>query len=312
MASSAVEWHLFQTYLAVVREGSLSGAARALGATQPTVGRQIAALENALQVTLFTRSRDGLTPTPAGLQLVAPAEAMAAAAALAERRASGEAAEEGGSVRITASEIVGAEVLPPMLARLQRAHPRIVVELVLTNRTEDLLRGEADIAVRMLRPTQQDLIVRRAGTLGIGLYAHRRYLQGRKAPRSLDDLRGHAVIGFDRDPSYREALERARLGWLQDCFTLRTDNQLAQLAAVRAGCGIGLCQHAIARRDRGLVPLLGESVAFALETWLAMHRDSRGSRRIHRVFDRLAGELQGWAGGAGAGAGGVTGTTGRL
>jgi DNA-binding transcriptional LysR family regulator len=292
MAKISVDWHLYQTFLAVVRAGSLSGAARALGATQPTVGRQVAALEKSLQVSLFTRSREGLTPTATALQLVGRAEAMAAAAADAERHASADAAEESGTVRITASEIVGAELLPPVLAQLQADHPRLVLELVLTNRNEDLLRGDADIAVRMVQPTQKDLVARRLGTITVGLYAHRRYLKGRKIPRSIEDLRSHALIGFDRDRSYLTALERSGIGSLTEFFTLRTDSQLAQLAALRAGGGIGLCQQGIAERDRSLIPLLADRVSFPLDTWLVMHRDARGSRRIRLVYDHLVRELR--------------------
>lgn len=292
MARISVDWHLYQTFLAVVRAGSLSGAARALGATQPTVGRQVAALEKSLQVSLFTRSREGLTPTATALQLIGPAEAMAAAAADAERHASADAVEERGTVRITASEVVGAELLPPLLARLQVKHPRIVLELALTDRNEDLLRGDADIAVRMAPPTQQDLIARRLGTITVGLYAHQRYLKGRRIPRSVEDLRGHALIGFDRELSYLAAFERGGIGFLRDFVSLRTDNQLAQLAALRAGCGIGLCQQGIARRDRALVPLLADRVKFPLDTWLVMHRDARGSRRIRLVYDHLVTEFR--------------------
>jgi len=163
MVENTPDWHLFKAFLAVAREGSLSSAARILGTTQPTMGRQVAALESALGVKLFTRSLDGLAPTEAGTRLIPSAEVMAAAVAAALRSASGDIEEERGTVRITASEVIGGEVLPPFLAAFQSRNPRISVELALSNRNEDLLRGDADIAVRMARPTQGALVAKRIG-----------------------------------------------------------------------------------------------------------------------------------------------------
>src|ERR1700761_7867188 len=208
MAHRAPDWHLFRAFLTVVREGSLSSAARALGATQPTMGRQIAALEASLGVTLFIRSLDGLSPTDAALRLIPWAEAMAAAAEAALRSASGEAGEEQGTVRITASDVIGANVLPTVLASFHAAHPRIAMELALSNRNEDLLRGDADIAVRMIRPTQGALVAKRIGRIDVGLYGHRRYLKTHAMPKRLDDLRRHVLIGYDREQAYLQLFEQ--------------------------------------------------------------------------------------------------------
>ncbi|GBR71502.1 hypothetical protein GKA01_25940 [Gluconobacter kanchanaburiensis NBRC 103587] len=177
------DWHLFRAFLAVVREGSLSGAARMLATTQPTMGRQVAALEASLGVKLFTRSIDGLSPTEAGLRLIPSAEAMAAAAETAWRSTSGKADEARGTVRITASEMIGGEVLPLLLTGFHSLYPQISVELVLSNRNEDLLRGDADIAVRMVRPSQAALLAKRIGNIDAGLYAHQHYLK--EHPMSL-------------------------------------------------------------------------------------------------------------------------------
>ena len=293
--ATAPDWHLFRSFLAVIREGSLSGAARALGMTQPTVGRQVAALESALEVSLFTRSLEGLAPTESALQLVPAAEAMGAAAAAALRIASGEAVEERGTVRITASEIMGAEVLPSILTRFRSRHPHVALELALTNRNEDLLRGDADIAVRMVRPTQGALVARRLGRIDIGLFAHRNYLKTHPAPQSVEDLARHALIGFDRDASYARLAERLEFPFHREAFALRCDSDLAQLAALRAGFGIGVCQLGIARRDRHLVPVLPSALVFPMEAWLVMHRDLRASRRVRLVYDHLGAELLAYA-----------------
>jgi DNA-binding transcriptional LysR family regulator len=255
------------------------------------MGRQVAALEASLGVKLFTRSLDGLTPTAAGLRLIPSAEAMAAAAEAAQRSASGEVEEEGGTVRVTASVIVGSEVLPSIFTALREKHPRISIELALSNRNEDLLRGDADIAVRMIRPTQGTLIAKKVGRIDVGLYAHRRYLKERTMPKRLADLTQHVLIGYDRETAYLRLLEQMGVPMTPDRFGFRTDSEIAQLAALRAGFGIGACQAGIAKRDKDLIPVLHSAFIYPLEVWLAMHRDLRGSRRIRLVFDHLAEQL---------------------
>src|SRR6476646_935187 len=160
MPSSSLDWEICRSFLAVLREGNLSRAARALRLTQPTVGRHIDEIERALSVSLFVRSPQGLSPTDAAFNLRPHAEAMEAAAGAFVRAASGGTEEVLGTIRITASEFFGIEVLPPILTEFRNEHPGIVIELVATNRTEDLLRREADIAVRMVRPSQAALIAR--------------------------------------------------------------------------------------------------------------------------------------------------------
>jgi DNA-binding transcriptional LysR family regulator len=294
MQGKPPDWHLFKAFLAVAREGSLSSAARALGTTQPTMGRQVAALEAALGVKLFARSVDGLAPTEAALRLIPKAEVMAAAVEAAQRSASGDIDEERGTVRITASEVMGGEVLPPALVDFHSRNPGISVELALTNRNEDLLRGEADIAVRMVRPTQGALIAKRIGRIDIGLYAHRVYLKTRPMPRQLKDLREHALIGYDRDQGYARALERMGVPVTRDDFAFRSDSDLAQLAALRAGVGIGACQLGLARPQKALVPILPSEFMIPMEVWLVMHRDLRSNRRVRLVFDHLAAKLMGY------------------
>src|SRR5579863_7389052 len=202
------DWDLYRAFLAVLDAGSLSGAARRLGLTQPTIGRQIEALERALGgAVLFTRSPSGLKPTDAALALRPHAEAMAAAAEALLRTASGAADEARGVVRVTTSQVMGAEVLPEILARFHEDHPEIAIELVLSDRQEDLLRRDADIAVRMTRPTQGALTARRIGVVHLYFYAHRSYLQKYGEPRSMADLVAHhTLIGYDRAAPPREAL----------------------------------------------------------------------------------------------------------
>ena len=284
-------WDELRTFIEVARDGSLSGAARRLGLTQPTVGRHVASLEAALGLTLFTRSPRGLTPTPAAQALGPHAEAMATAAAALGRTASGEAAADRGTVRVTASDVIGCEVLPAILATFHAAHPGIAIELALTNRTEDLARRDADIAVRMVRPTQSGLIARRIGVSRIGLYAHRDYLARFGEPRSLADLPSHCFIGFDRNNASFRAAGGFAERLTRDDFGFRCDSDLAQLAALRAGVGIGGCQDNIARRMPELLPVLPNAIHYALEVWLVMHERLKATRRVRLLFDHLASGL---------------------
>jgi DNA-binding transcriptional LysR family regulator len=282
------DWSHFRAFLAVLRDGTLSGAARELGLTQPTLGRQIAELERRLGTALFVRSQRGLVPTDAARDIAPHAQTMAAAAGSMLRAASGGAGDAAGVVRITASEIIGAEVLPSLLAEFRRAHPDVTVELVLSNRVEDLLRGEADIAVRMVRPSQQALVARQIGEVRLGLYAHRLYLKHAPAPKSVAALlRDHALIGFDHGtPFLRQLLEGMPI--TRNHFALRTDSDLAYLAAVRAGFGIGFIQQGIARRDPKLVAILPDEISLPMEMWLVLHEDLRASRRLRLMMDHLA------------------------
>ena len=285
------DWSLYRAFLAVIDAGSLSGAARQLGLTQPTVGRQIEALEQTLGgLALFTRSPSGLRPTDAALALRPHAEAMAAAAEALLRTASGAADEARGLVRVTTSHVMGAEVLPEILAGFHEAHPEIAIELVLSDRQEDLLRRDADIAVRMARPTQGALTARRIGSVPVGLFAHHRYLQRHGEPTSLDQA-GISAIGFDRNVEMLSALQALDIHLDREMFALRTDSDVAQMAALRAGFGVGACQFGIARRDPNLVPVLRDSFRFDLECWVAMHEDLRATLRMRLMFDALAAGL---------------------
>ncbi|WP_288380036.1 LysR family transcriptional regulator [uncultured Massilia sp.] len=284
--ASNIEWELYRSFLGVMREGSLSGAARALGVAQPTVGRHVAALESALGLALFTRSQTGLLPTEAARALQPHAQAMESMAASLERTAASYGDGVRGIVRVTASEVIGIAVLPPVLAGLRARYPDLAVELVLSNQVQDLLQREADVAVRMARPVQAQLVARRVGAVVLGLHAHSDYLARRGTPADMDALARHDLIGYDRPTPYaREALKR----WPQlgGRMAFATDSDVAQLALIRAGAGIGICQVALARRMPGLVRVLPEGFGPGLDTWVTMHEDLRDSPRCRVVFDAL-------------------------
>ncbi len=284
-------WEWYRTLLGVLDNGSLSAAARALGMAQPTVGRHIEGLELALGLKLFTRSHDGYAPTEAALALRPYAAALAASAAALRRVASSQGDGVRGTVRISASEVIGVEVLPPILARLRAAWPELTVELLLSNRVDDLLLREADIAVRMLRPSQGALVARRVGAVAVGLHAHRDYLERHGAPATLDELAGHSLIGYDQETEFLRRLRERFPAVSRERFSFRSDSDLAQLAMLRAGYGIGVCQVALAARAPALRRVLAAEFNVELDTWVAMHEDLRDSPRCAVTFAALAAGL---------------------
>ncbi len=290
------DWSLLRSFLAVLRRGSLSAAARETGLTQPTVGRHIQELEDGLRVALFTRSPGGLAPTAAARTLQPHAETMETAFAALKRAATlgGDASSPRGTVRISASEIMGTFVLPSILAEVRSRYPDIVLELALNNRTDDLLRRDADLAVRMTRPKQDGLVARKLGVVRLGLYAHRTYITRHGLPETLEDLKRHHIVGFDRDDHSARSVAKGTLPISRDIFSFRVDSDVAQVMAVRAGLGIGMVQKALAQPDPELVPVLASRIAIDLECWLAVHGDQKDVSAIRAVSDGLATGLTGW------------------
>lgn len=296
MSEIEPSWDFYRTFLTVLKEGSLSAAARELGLTQPTVGRHIDTLEGIIGFQLFIRSPQGLIPTEAARDLKPYAEQLAANAAALLRAATGQGKAVRGTVRISASEVIGIEVLPPMLANLNERHPDLVIELSVSDAVEDLLRQEADIAVRMVAPAQGALITRRIGGIPLGLHAHRRYLDLHGVPERLDDLRNHRMIGFDRESAFVRTM-RKRVPLLDIMRpTLKSDSNLAQMAMIRAGCGIGVCQVELAKRDPNLMRLFATEFELRLETFVVMHETMKTTPRCRVAFDALVEGLLAYVG----------------
>ena len=282
-------WDQIAAFLAVIREGSLSGAARRLGSAQPTVRRQIEALESQIGVSLFMRGPAGLLPTETSLGLVAFAESMEASAAAFARIASGDVDSEAGTVRVTCSRVYGIEILPPVFADLRRKHPSIAIELMPTDRNEDLLRREADIAVRIARPAQEALIARQVARIPLGFFAAKQFLAGREPPRDYAELaNSFEFIGADRDMTLARGFEALEMIYPK-IVVYKTDDLLAQIAAIRAGVAVGLCQVRFGEAS-GLVRLLPE-LTNHLEAWVVMHEDLKRIRRVRVVFDHLVAAL---------------------
>ncbi|KAA6490178.1 LysR family transcriptional regulator [Agrobacterium rhizogenes] len=290
MTTSKPSWDFYRTFLAVLQHGSLSAAARELGLTQPTIGRHIDALEEAIGAELFTRSQQGLLPTDAALALKPYAETLANTTAALLRVASSSRDRVSGTVRISASEVIGVEVLPPILAGLQAAYPDLTIELSASDAVEDLLQREADIAVRMVAPAQDVLLARYIGSIPLGLFAHRNYLERYGEPKNIRELHQHKLIGFDRQTAYIRTMMK-RYPLLDGVsFTFKSDHSIALHNALRAGIGIGFYQIPLAKRDGELVRLLPE-IGLPLDTWVAMHKNLKTSPRCRVTFDALVAGL---------------------
>lgn len=288
---SGFNWQLIPSFLAAHQHGSLLGAARALGISQPTVGRHVTQLETQLGTSLFERTGRGLVPTPAAIRLAEAAMAMEHGAQSLLRGAQRAQDTLSGTVRLSASQPVACFLLPPLLARMRAELPGIQIELVVSNAVSDLLRREADIAIRMVRPTQGSLLARRIGRVGVSACAHRDYLARRGTPQQPTDLLTHELVGNDRMQDILRGFAAMGHPVKPEQFALRTDDLIAYWAAVRAGLGIGFVASFLLRNDSLLAPVLPGLPIPTIPVWLVMHRDIRTSRRMRAVSDFLAREL---------------------
>ncbi len=281
-----VDWSLVRAFLAVVENGSLSGAARSLKASQPTLGRQIKALEKQLSAELFQRQPRGLILTETGAALVAPARAMQAAMRQISISAAGQQMKLQGTVRVTASVVTSAYLLPAIIADIRRKEPDIQIELVPSDDSRNLSYREADIAVRMYRPTQLDLVTRHVGDLSLGLYAAPDYLGQRGMP-TLESMMEHDFVGYDADTRIIDGFAQAGFPVARDFFSVRCDDPIAYLELIRAGCGIGFHQAGIGDADDKLRKIdIGLPLPM-LPVWLTAHEALRHTPRIRRVWDLL-------------------------
>ena len=283
-------WALVKSFVAVLDAGSLMGAARQLKAQQPTLSRHIAELEAQLGVPLFERTGRGVMPTVAALAIADAARHMEEGAGTLLQTLARRSEATTGTVRITTSEVAASYLLPPALAALQQAEPAIAIELVASNELTNLLRREADIAVRMVRPQQASLLARKLGDIPIVACAHQAYLKRHGTPRQPIDLLQpqHRLIDFDKDSAIVRGFAQLGVPVTREHFVLRTDDQMAYGRLIAAGAGIGFAADYNLRHWRGVVPILPGLPIPPLPCWLAVHREIRGSAVVRRVFDFLA------------------------
>lgn len=286
-----IDWTLLRSFLAVVETGSLSAAATRIATTQPTLSRHVRELETSLGVTLFTRSVRGLEPTEAALGLVDDARAMGSAAEALALKAQGRSQQLTGTVRITASVVVANLLLPPIVVALREAEPHIQVEVVASDVAQNLLRRDADIALRMFDPTQNALIARKLGDTPLGLFGAKSYIARRGRPKTLDELLHHDVIGFDRSDLILKGYAHYGYPVTREHFPVRCDDQMVCWHLLLAGAGLGFAQTLLAGRQAGLEQIDVGMVVPSLPVWLVMHEEVRTNARIRRVADFLATKL---------------------
>ncbi len=282
------DWSLVRSFLAVLEQGSFLAAARQLQSSQPTIGRHVTVLESQLGLVLFERTGRGLLPTEAALRLAESARAMQLGADALARSVMGADHAVSGTVRITASQPVSCFVLPPLLAQMRLSLPDVQVEVVASNAVSNLLRREADIAVRMVQPEQATVIARRVGKVALRACAHQDYLSRRGMPRQPADLLEHHLIGGDRNDEILKGFAAGGIAVTREHFSFRTDDLIVVWEAVRAGLGIGFVSEHQVRTDPAVIPLLPKLKIQPLPVWLAVHKEVRTSKRIRAVYDFLA------------------------
>ncbi|WP_420569107.1 LysR family transcriptional regulator [Thalassovita sp.] len=281
------DWSLMQSFLAVAEGGSLSAAARKTGQSQPTLGRQIRQLEQDLDSNLFTRHARGLELTDEGHAILSAAQQMREAMKQIELTVAGRESDLSGTVRVTASEIVSQHLLPPILAQLRRDYPMIGIDLIATDDTENLLFREADVAVRMFRPEQLDIVTRQLGNIQIGVCAARSYLDLHGRPKTLEDLSEHSLLGYDKSELILRGMHELGIPASRDWFTIRCDDQNAYWQLLRAGCGIGFSQKVLIDRAPE-VELLDLGIPIpSLPVWLAAPQATRRTPRVSAVWKVL-------------------------
>ena len=285
------DWNRARAFLVTAEEGSLSAAARSLGMTQPTLGRQVSALEAELGVALFEREGRGLKLTPSGLALIEHVRIMGDAANNLSLTASGQSQSIEGNICITASEDDAIFILPPIIAKLRNVYPGIKIEVVASNKTIDLRRREADIAIRGYRPTQQELIARKIKKVFGYLYATKEYINSIGNPTSFEDLNNAEFIGFNSTFEMINYLKKLGLNLTQKNFYLLAENRIVQWEFVKLGLGIGILPDYIGESNSNINKVLPLQKPIEGELWLVTHRELKMNQRIRVVYDFLALEL---------------------
>ena len=295
-----IDWNLTRAFCATADSGSLSAAARKLGLTQPTLSRQVAELEATLGIALFDRLGKRLLLTETGRALLEHARAMAAAADALALAALGKSQEVAGRVTISASDAISAYLLPDIIARIRRQAPQITLVIVASNSISDLRRREADIAIRHVRPTEPELIVRLVHESTAHFYAAQSWIAANGTPNSVAELAEAELIGFEPAERFAEQLSSAGIPLTPDRFRIVSENSVVLWEMVRRGLGIGMMLLEVAERTPGIVRVLPTLPGTPVPVWLVSHRELRTSQRVRLVFETLAEALRSGAAGENA------------
>jgi len=287
-----MDWRALQDVVTVAETGSLSAAARRLNVSQPTVGRRIEQLEEQLGAMLFTRTARGLTLTKVGEGILHHAKQMEEDALAIERVATGANQELQGNVRVSLIEDLGIQWLPQKLSEFHAQFPHLSIEINIDNRNVDLLRREADIAIRLARPEQADLICRKVGMLYFGLYASQSYLDEHGIPDRRTELKDHYHVGFDEEMGKSSQIKRLESLFNRGNIRHRSNSHMGIMEATRAGLGCGAFCCFIADLYPDLQRVLNKEINYAREIWLVTHAEINSSARIRAVFDFLGKSLE--------------------
>ena len=290
-AFPAYNWNLIKSFLAVLDEGTLSGAARKLGVSQPTISRHMDELEEELNLTLFERGRRGALPTSAAYAIADHARSIQRATEALSLSAAGKSENLKGTVRITASQIVSSYVLPDIMSRLLDEYPEVEIEIVSSDHVENLLERHADIAIRMVSPRQLNLISKRVNEFTIGVFAHEDYLEKWGTPKCVEDLGEHRMVGFDRNSKIIDSFVAEKVDVDRHFFRLRCDDQVVYWRSLLAGAGLGFISHFVARKNPTLVEIPNLLHIPPLGIWLVSHREVKTNLRIRKVYDFLSKEI---------------------
>lgn len=285
------DWNRAKAFLVTAEEGSLSAAARVLGAAQPTLGRQVSAFEGELGITLFQRVGRGLVLTKAGLELLDHVRAMGNAANRVSLTAIGQSQSIEGTVCISASEVYAAHLLPPIIAKLRQQQPGIEIQILASHSTSDLRRREADIAIRNFRPTEPDLIAKKIRDVPARLYATATYLERIGNPKLPYDLRNAEFINITNSDVFMNGLNKMGFDLTRSNFPIMTENYLVMWEYVKRGLGIGVLDAHIGDAEPAVQRVLPDLEPIMFPIWLVAHREISTSLRIRTVFDMLASEL---------------------
>ncbi|QDC08394.1 LysR family transcriptional regulator [Oceanicola sp. D3] len=286
--AAAFDWNQARAFLAVAETGSLSAAARQMGQTQPTLGRQVSGLEEALGVTLIERAGRRAQITSAGRELIPHLKAMEESAGQVALVAAGQAQDLTGTVSISASDMMATRTLPPIIARLSRMAPELEIELISSNTLSDLTRREADIALRHVRPTEPELIARLVHEQPARFYAASAYLERMGRPESLEDLAAHDWVGHAPVETMLAYLAERKVILSRARIRVVADNGLTYWEFMRQGLGIGIMSKEEVPPGVGIEPVLPDFTFMQVPTWLVTHGELHSARRIRLVFDFLA------------------------
>lgn len=291
MTNLQIDWNLLRVFQYVLEHKNLTHAARALGLSQPTIGRNIEALEQILGYNLFIRTTKGLIPTKAAIDLLPLVHNMQYNANTFLRVAQSQGHEMKGSVRISASEIVGVEILPKIITNLSEKFTQIDFEIIATDNQSDLQGRDADIAIRMVRPSENQLLIKNIGKLPIGIFAAHEFIEKYGKPNSIEDIINYKIIGFDNFFPYLRNFSDVVNGIKREDFTFRADSSLVQLSFLKAGAGIGFMQIGIGRNN-GLAQILENEINLSIDIYVAMHENLKSQKRYINIFRELDNELK--------------------